>query len=113
MSGFESVAALVELFGLREDPSFPSHLLVIQYDGMGGLISLDMSDRDAHGEAPVVSWDPGSDARGGPEQLAEDFGTYVLRECARALGRASVSNRLLRGGDECIGSNTVRSEERS
>ncbi|MCL8017446.1 SMI1/KNR4 family protein [Streptomyces sp. AS02] len=85
--GDRLLGTVSETLDAREDPRFPSHLLVIQYDGMGGLISLDVSQQDAQGESPVVAWDPGADARGGPEHLAEDFGTYALRECTRALSR--------------------------
>jgi antitoxin YobK len=74
-----------ETLEAREDPRFPRELLVIQYDGMGGLVSLDVSRRDETGEAPVVVWDPGAADRGGPEELAPDFGTYALRPCTRAL----------------------------
>jgi hypothetical protein len=70
----------------RDDERFPPALLVIEYDGMGGIISLDSAVSDEDGEYPVVAWDPGAEARGGPERLAEDFGTYALRKCARALG---------------------------
>lgn len=69
----------------REDERFPATLLVIEYDGMGGIISLDSSQRNEDGEYPVVSWDPGAEARGGPERLAEDFGTYALRRCRVGL----------------------------
>ncbi|MCC9310426.1 SMI1/KNR4 family protein [Kitasatospora sp. RB6PN24] len=69
----------------RTDERFPRELLVIQYDGMGGLVSLDTAWRDADGEHPVVVWDPGSAVRGGPERLADDFGSYALRQCSRAL----------------------------
>ena len=69
----------------RDDERFPLDLLVIQYDGMGGLVCLDLGALDADGEAPVVVWDPGAEARGGPERLAADFGDYALRICRRAL----------------------------
>jgi antitoxin YobK len=63
----------------RADDRFPPELLIIEYDGMGGIISLDSGRPAADGEYPVVVWDPGSADRGGPEHLADDFGTYVLR----------------------------------
>ncbi|QPP08737.1 SMI1/KNR4 family protein [Streptomyces bathyalis] len=75
-----------ETLQAREDPRFPGELLVIQYDGMGGIVSLDTSRADERGETPVVVWDPGAEDRGGPEVLAPDFGTYVLQQCTRALG---------------------------
>ncbi|MCO6011040.1 SMI1/KNR4 family protein [Actinoallomurus purpureus] len=76
-----------ETLQARTDPRFPPDLLVIQHDGMGGLVSLDVSRRDDAGESPVVVWDPGSADRGGPERLADDFGAYALRQCRRALTR--------------------------
>lgn len=75
-----------ETLQAREDSRFPAELLVIQYDGMGGFVSLDASRTDEAGETPVVVWDPGAADRGGPEELAPDFGTYALRQCTRALG---------------------------
>ncbi|HEY4458635.1 MAG TPA: SMI1/KNR4 family protein [Pseudonocardiaceae bacterium] len=69
----------------RDDDRFPRDLLVIEYDGMGGIVSLDASTRDENGEYPVVVWDPGADARGGPERLADDFGTYALSHCQVGL----------------------------
>jgi hypothetical protein len=70
----------------RADDRFPRDLVVIEYDGMGGIISLDALTSDENGEYPVVVWDPGADARGGPERLADDFGTYALRHCQAGLG---------------------------
>jgi hypothetical protein len=67
----------------RRDLRFPQHLLVIAYDGMGGLVSLDLSRRDERGENPVVVWDPGAADRGGPELLAPAFGTCALDVCER------------------------------
>lgn len=85
MMGDALLGTVHETLEAREDPRFPRELLVIQYDGMGGLVSLDVSRRDEAGEAPVVVWDPGAADRGGPEELAPDFGTYALRQCTRAL----------------------------
>jgi hypothetical protein len=70
---------------LRDDHRFPADLLVIEYDGMGGIISLDSSEANEDGEYAVLAWDPGAEARGGPERLAEDFGTYALSKCRRML----------------------------
>jgi hypothetical protein len=58
----------------RSDPRFPGTLLVIQYDGMGGLVSLDAAQPGEDGEMPVVVWHPDSADRGGAEKLADDFG---------------------------------------
>jgi hypothetical protein len=64
----------------REDDRFPPELLVIEYDGMGGIVSLDTSQRNADGEYPVVVWDPDRVKR-----LADDFGSYALERCRRGL----------------------------
>ncbi|GAA4613551.1 hypothetical protein GCM10023195_58700 [Actinoallomurus liliacearum] len=85
--GDRLLGTVSETLDARTDPRFPPHLLVIQYDGMGGLASLDVSHRNAAGEYPVVVWDPGSNDRDGPERLADDFGAYALRQCVRALTR--------------------------
>jgi antitoxin YobK len=69
----------------RDDERFPPSLLVIEYDGMGGIISLDSAQQNPDGEYPVVAWDPGADARGGPERLAGDFGSYALQRCRVGL----------------------------
>jgi hypothetical protein len=81
------LGTVAETLEARQDLDLPQDLLIIQFDGMGGLVSLDVSHSDDQGESPVVAWDPGSAARGGPEPLAQDFGTYVLRECTKALNR--------------------------
>lgn len=70
----------------RDDERFPPDLLVIEYDDVGGIISLDSSEQNENGEYPVVAWDPGAEARGGPERLAEDFGAYALHRCHVGLG---------------------------
>lgn len=69
----------------RDDERFPRDLIVIEYDGMGGIIALDSSEQHEDGEYPAVAWDPGAAARGGPERLADDFGTYALRRCQVGL----------------------------
>jgi hypothetical protein len=83
--GDQLLGTVSETLDARADDRFPRGLLVIEYDGMGGIISLDSTQPDEDGEYPVVAWDPGAAARGGPERLAADFGSYALRKCARAL----------------------------
>ncbi|HEX4224602.1 MAG TPA: SMI1/KNR4 family protein [Pseudonocardiaceae bacterium] len=79
--GDRLLGTVSETLETRADERFPGDLLVIEYDGMGGIVSLDASVRDADGEYPVVVWDPG----GSPERLADDFGTYALRRCQAAI----------------------------
>ncbi|MCX2734249.1 SMI1/KNR4 family protein [Saccharopolyspora sp. NFXS83] len=69
----------------RDDERFPPGLLVIEYDGMGGIIALDSEGHGGEREYPVVAWDPGAEDRGGPERLAEDFGSYALQRCRLGL----------------------------
>ncbi|MEY9871054.1 hypothetical protein ABH931_000508 [Streptacidiphilus sp. MAP12-33] len=85
--GGRLLGTVAETLEAQVDLALPGALLVIQFDGMGGLVCLDVSRLDEQGEAPVAVWDPGSAGRGGPEQLDPDFGTYVLRQCRRALLR--------------------------
>ncbi len=79
--GDRLLGTVPETLDARDDERFPLALLVIEYDGMGGIVSLDSSLQHDEDEYPVVVWDPGTEARGGAEQLAEDFGTYALRRC--------------------------------
>ncbi|WP_027946949.1 SMI1/KNR4 family protein [Amycolatopsis taiwanensis] len=74
-----------ETLDAREDNRFPLSLLVIEYDGMGGIICLDSSEQNEDGEYPVVVWDPDAESRGGPERLDDDFGTYALCRCQIGL----------------------------
>ncbi|WAL63469.1 SMI1/KNR4 family protein [Amycolatopsis cynarae] len=83
--GGRLLGTVSETLAARNDERFPRDLLVIEYDGMGGLVSLDSAQRNEAAEYPVVVWDPGSEARGGPERLEEDFGTYALRRCRAGL----------------------------
>ncbi|WEO94652.1 SMI1/KNR4 family protein [Streptomyces sp. FXJ1.172] len=83
--GDQLLDTVSETLDARNDERFPPDLLVIEYDGMGGIISLDSAQRNENGEYPVVAWDPGADARRGPERLADDFGTYALHRCQIGL----------------------------
>ena len=85
--GEQLLGTVIETLEARRDLPLPHSLLIVQNDGMGGFVSLDVSRLDADGEAPVVVWDPGTPDRGEPELLATDFGSYALRACTRALSR--------------------------
>lgn len=89
--GEQLLGTVTETLEARADLRLPHALLVIQYDGMGGLVSLDASRLDPAEEAPVVVWDPGTPARGRPEPIATDFGSYALDVCARALRKADLT----------------------
>jgi antitoxin YobK len=78
--GDQLLGTVSQTLETRADERFPAELLVIEYDGMGGIISLDSSRTNEDGEYPVVAWDPG-----GVEQLDDDFGTYALRRCQIGL----------------------------
>jgi len=65
----------------------PSDLIVVMFDGMGGLIVLDSSQEDQEGEYPVLVWNPGVADRQSMERLGDDFGSFALALCRRAVTR--------------------------
>jgi hypothetical protein len=66
--------------------ALPADLIVVMFDGMGGLVVLDSSRTDAAGEYPVCCWDPGLTDRHAMEILGGTFGQYALALCQRAVG---------------------------
>lgn len=63
----------------------PADLIVVMFDGMGGLVVLDASRTDAVGEDPVCHWNPGVTDRHAMENLGDSFGQYALALCRRAV----------------------------
>lgn len=82
--GDRLLGSVSETLDARADYGLPPELIVVMYDGTGGMASLDVSQRDENGEAPVVVWGPG-----GTETLGPDFGSYALAVCERAVARRS------------------------
>jgi D-hexose-6-phosphate mutarotase len=57
------------------------------FDGMGGLVVLDSSRVDQEGEYPVLVWNPGVKDRKSMEKIGDDFGSFSLSLCRRAVNR--------------------------
>ncbi len=69
----------------REDAQMPATMLVLQFDGMGGVYVLDTAQRDEDGEAPVLVYLPPWVADGRPlEYIAPNFGAFALSQTRRA-----------------------------
>ncbi|WP_034263733.1 SMI1/KNR4 family protein [Actinospica robiniae] len=72
----------------RQDSQMPATMLVLQYDGMGGIYVLDTAQTDADGEAPVLVYLPPWVTNGRPlEYIASSFGAFALRKARRVIGR--------------------------
>jgi D-hexose-6-phosphate mutarotase len=65
----------------------PTDLIVVMFDGMGGLVVLDSSQVDREGEHPVLVWNPGAVDRESMERLGDDFGSFAFALCQRAVTR--------------------------
>jgi antitoxin YobK len=81
------LGSVIETLDARRQYGLPSELIVVMFDGMGGLIVLDGLEPDIEGEYPVRVWSPGGADRGGMEQLGTSFGSYALDLCQRAVTR--------------------------
>jgi hypothetical protein len=70
----------------RRTSKLPHALILVSETGNGGYYALDTSRRDSQGESPVIVWFPGLSKVGGEvEEVAEDFGTFVLHRLTQAL----------------------------
>ncbi|WP_052666456.1 SMI1/KNR4 family protein [Nitriliruptor alkaliphilus] len=70
----------------RRDWNLPSTMVVVSFDGGTDYLVLDTARGGEDGEAPVLVWRPGSSAPGDDlEQLAPDFGTWLLELCRARL----------------------------
>ncbi len=68
---------------LRRTTSAPDSLVVVSDTGDGGYYAIDVAQKDADGESPVVEWWPGLEgAEGNGRVVASDFGTFFL-DCLR------------------------------
>ncbi|MBR7839316.1 SMI1/KNR4 family protein [Actinospica durhamensis] len=75
-------------FSLRErqDSQMPTAMLVLQYDGMGGIYVLDTAQPNEAGEAPVLVYLPPWVTDGRPlERIAPNFGAFALTKTRRAI----------------------------
>ncbi|WP_329545888.1 SMI1/KNR4 family protein [Streptomyces sp. NBC_01356] len=85
--GQKLLGSVTETLDARSQYGMPSGLIVAMFDGMGGLIVLDSSRVDQEGEYPVLVWNPGIADRQSMERLGDDFGSFALSLCQRAVTR--------------------------
>lgn len=72
----------------RQDSQMPATMVVLQYDGMGGIYVLDTAQPDGDGEAPVLVYLPPWVTNGAPlERIAPNFGAFALKKARRAIGQ--------------------------
>lgn len=70
----------------RKTSNLPTTLILISDTGDGGYYAIDTSRRDNQGESPVIVWFPGfSNVGGEGEEVAEDFGAFILERIREAL----------------------------
>ncbi|MFI7122908.1 SMI1/KNR4 family protein [Amycolatopsis sp. NPDC049868] len=87
IAGEEFFGSIAETLDMRRDHGMPSELILVTFDGMGGAVVLDSSQQDDSGEYPVLAWVHADETR---EKLGDDFGSFALALCARALYRGGV-----------------------
>lgn len=85
--GLKLLGSVTETLDARSQYGMPSDLIVVMFDGMGGLIVLDSSRVDREGEYPVLVWNPGVVDRESMERLGDDFGSFAFALCQRAITR--------------------------
>ncbi|MEU0070846.1 SMI1/KNR4 family protein [Streptomyces sp. NPDC006332] len=85
--GQKLLGSVTETQDARSQYGMPSDLIVVMFDGMGGLIVLDSSQVDQEGEYPVLVWNPGVVDRESMERLGDDFGSFAFALCQRAVTR--------------------------
>ncbi|RSM76166.1 hypothetical protein DL991_23295 [Amycolatopsis sp. WAC 01375] len=84
-SGNELLGSAVETLSARDQYGMPADLIVVMFDGMGGLVVLDSSQVSEVAEFPVRVWTPGVPDRGSMETLDENFGSFAFELCQRAV----------------------------
>jgi hypothetical protein len=85
--GKNLLGSVEETLDAQSQYGMPSYLIVVMFDGMGGLVVLDSSQVDGEGEYPVLAWNPGAADRDSMEKLGDDFGSFALILCQRAVAR--------------------------
>lgn len=85
--GQKLLGSVSETLDARTRFGMPDELIVVMFDGMGGLIALDSSQADREGEYPVLVWNPGVVDRRHMERLGDSFGSFALSVCQRAVHR--------------------------
>lgn len=85
--GNRILGSVVETLDARRQYGMPFDLIVVMFDGMGGLVVLDSSRADQEGEYPVLVWNPGIVDRESMDRLGSNFGSFALALCQRAVAR--------------------------
>ncbi|MEN3541136.1 SMI1/KNR4 family protein [Microbispora sp. ZYX-F-249] len=85
--GLKLLGSVAETLDARSQYGMPSDLIVVMFDGMGGLVVLDSSRVDQKDEYPVLVWNPGVVDRESMERLGDDFGSFAFALCQRAVTR--------------------------
>ncbi|MCZ7416996.1 MULTISPECIES: SMI1/KNR4 family protein [unclassified Streptomyces] len=85
--GQKLLGSVAETLDARSQYGMPSDLIVVMFDGMGGLVVLDSSQVNQEGEYPVLVWNPGVVDRESMERLGDDFGSFAFALCQRAVTR--------------------------
>lgn len=85
--GEKLMGSVAESLDARSQFGMPADLIVVMFDGMGGLVVLDASQIGRDGEYPVLVWNPGALDRENMERLGDNFGTFALSLCWRAVAR--------------------------
>ncbi|MEW2188234.1 SMI1/KNR4 family protein [Streptomyces cellulosae] len=83
--GSTLLGSVAETLDARNQYGMPPNLIVVMFDGMGGLVALDSSHVDQQGEYPVVVWNPGVMHSEDAERLGEAFGPFAYAQCQRAV----------------------------
>ncbi|AGM08451.1 SMI1/KNR4 family protein [Amycolatopsis keratiniphila] len=87
VAGEEFIGPLTETLEMRRDYGMPAELILVAFDGMGGVVALDSSQPNDAGEYPVLGWVHHNEPS---EKLGDDFGSFALALCARSLYRGRV-----------------------
>jgi hypothetical protein len=71
----------------RQANEIPESYIVVGETGYGPIYAIDVAQRNADGESPVVEWMPGldADAEGNGRTIASDFGRFFLELVQEAL----------------------------
>ncbi|GGQ83909.1 SMI1/KNR4 family protein [Couchioplanes azureus] len=83
--GQKLLGSVTETLEARSRYGMPADLIAVMFDGMGNLIVLDCSQVDGESECPVLVWNPGVADRQGMEKVGDNFGTFALSLCQRAV----------------------------
>lgn len=90
--GRKLLDSATETLDARSRFGMPGDLIVVMLDGMGGLVVLDSSQPDRKGEYPVCVWNPGVVDSQSMDKLGDDFGSFALRLCQRAVAHWRASS---------------------